>query len=446
MASTLNRYDVIVIGGGPGGYTAAGRCAAAGLQTLLIEAEQLGGVCLNAGCIPTKTLLHSAKLFAQMQASAAFGIRLEAAPRLDWPALMQRKAQVIEKLRNGVRYQLRRRHVELITGYATFVDRQTVQVEAAQYSAPHIVIATGASPAQPDVIGGEALLNTTDLLALETLPASLAIVGSGPLALGLGSIFALLGVQVDIIGADEDLLPAFEAELVAMLEKALPPMRLLLGQRVRSVSMGGLHLSDESRITPERMAHVGERLPNIRGMGLEVIGLDVDGGCINVDEGMRTNLPGIYAVGDVTGLSMWAHTAQRMGEVVASSITGGADRFRLAQVPLVVYSEPQLAMVGLTEAQALEAGYAVRVSRLPLNYNGRYLAEHELDASGACKVVVDAQTQRLLGVHILGGNASEMIFGAAAMLADEFRVQDVQQVLFAHPTVAEVLKDTLYEL
>lgn len=442
----MKTHDVIVIGGGPAGYTAAGQVAKAGLETLLIEADLLGGVCLNAGCIPTKTLLHSAKLYAQIQASTEFGITLDAAPQLDWSALMKRKTAVIDKLRNGVNYQMVRRRVEIVQGYGRFLDRHTLQVDDETFSADHIVIATGASPKLPDFTGSDQLLTTTDLLALDSLPKSLLIVSAGPIALGLATIFALVGVEVTLVDPSPTLLPEFDVDLVAALQADLPEMQFQLGQGITQLADNTLTLTDGTSLSADAIAFAGERQPNIHNMGLETIGLDLWQDCVQVDEQMRTNLPNIYAVGDVTGLSMWAHTAQRMGEVAANTILKQPDRFRLAHVPTVIYSEPQLATVGLSEEQAKSLGYRVDVARLPLNYNGRYLAEHDLEARGLCKVVIDANTNLLLGVHIVGGNASELIFGAAAMLADEFRVQDVQQVLFAHPTVAEVLKDTLYEL
>lgn len=445
MVSTMNTHDVIVIGGGPAGYTAAGQLAQAGQETLLIEAAKLGGVCLNAGCIPSKTLLHSAKLLAQMHNSAAFGIAA-APPQVDWPALMTRKNAVIDKLRNGVHYQMVRRRVAIANGHATFLDRTTVQVDGATHSARHLIIATGASPALPPFAGAEHLLTTTDLFALESLPPSLILVGAGPIALGVATIFALLGVAVTLVDAGNTLLPAFDPELVNILRHDLPPMQIVLGQPITALADNTLTLADGTTHTAAAVVYAGERRPNIHNLGLETLGLDLTDGVIVVDEQMRTNLPNVYAVGDVTGLSMWAHTAQRMGEVAAHTLLGLPDRFRLAHVPTVIYSEPQLASVGLTEREARDLGYSVRVGRLPLNYNGRYLAEHDLETRGLCKVVVDAATNQLLGVHLVGGNASELIFGAAAMLADEFRVQDVQQVLFAHPTIAEVLKDTLYEI
>ena len=446
MVGTMTNYDVIVIGGGPAGYTAAGRTAAAGLKTLLIEGHKLGGLCLNAGCIPTKTLLHTAKLYAQMRDSAQFGIELDEMPRMNWATLLERKQQVVEKLYNGIRFQMLRRRVEILEGFATLIDRKTVQVNDDTYTANHIVIATGASPNLPIFAGSENLLTTTDLLSLPTLPESLVLVGASEIGFGLATVFSLMGVQVTLVDEPTTILPDFEPELVETLIKELPSITLQLGKWMHSLQENILTLADGTQIQADYVAFAGERLPNIAGLGLEAVGLDLSGGCINVDEKMQTNVPNIYAVGDVTGISMWAHTAQRMGEVVASTITGVHDRFRLRYVPTVVYSEPQLAMVGLTEAKAKEIGYSVQVGRLSLNYNGRYLTEHNIESQGLCKVVIDEETNLILGMHLLGGNASELIFGAATMLADEFRVQDVQQMLFAHPTVAEVLKDTLYEL
>lgn len=442
----MNSYDVIVIGGGPGGYTAATQTAKAGLSTLLIEATAPGGTCLNAGCIPTKTLLHTAKLYAQMQELNTFGIELDTKPRLNWSTLMQRKHTVMDKLRNGIIYRMHRSSVEIINGYARFRDRNTIQVGDKTCTARNIVIATGASPRIPSFTGATFLVTTTELLSLDELPSSIVMLGAGEIALGLATIFAHCGVDVTIVNQQDSILPGYEPELIEILLQDLPPVKFYSGLTVQNLADNTLTLADGTQLSGDVIAFTGDRSPNIRGFGLEEIGLDMAGDCINVDEQMRTNLPGVYAAGDVTGLSMWAHSAQRMGEVAASTISGHVDRFQLAHIPTVIYSDPQLATVGLTEQLARDLGYEVQVARLPLNYNGRFLAEHDPGAGGLCKIVVNASNNQLLGLHIVGGNASELIFGAATMLADEFRIQDVQQLVFPHPAVAEVIKDTLYEL
>lgn len=442
----MTDYDVLVIGGGPAGYTAAGRAGANSLKTALIEANALGGICLNAGCIPTKTLLNTAKLYAKMLDSTAYGITLDNRPALDWLALQARKNEIVTKLQNGIRYQMLRHRVDVIEGYATFLDKQTVQAGDEQYSAKHIIVATGASPDMPTFAGADALQTTTDLLSVEALPEHLVLVGMSEIALGLACIFALIGIDVTIVDDSHNAVPDFDSELVDALIKDLPDnITLQLGQAIVSLENNTLILADGVTISGDMVVFTGQRKPNISNMNLDALSLDLSGGCINVDDIMRTNIPNIYAIGDVTGLSMWANTAQRMGEVVINGIVGVADRFNLAHIPTVIYSVPQLAMVGMTEQQARDAGYDVRVSRLPLNYNGRFLTEYHADSRAMCKIVVDKQTNVVLGVHILGSDASELILSAATMLADEFRVQDIQQMIFPHPTVAEVLKDTLYE-
>lgn len=448
---TTTDYDVIVIGAGPGGYVAADRAALRGRRVLLIERGQLGGVCLNAGCIPTKTLLHSAKLYAQLLAGGKYGVEVEAA-RFSLATAQARKGRVVAGLRDGIDYQMSRRGVSVVKGSARFIDRQTVDVDGVRYRGDDLIIATGASPVIPAIPGIDLphVLTTTQLLERETLPQSLVILGGGALALGLATIFGLVGVPVTLIEPGAQLLPALDSEIVSLLtqELAAQNITLHLDCRATAITDQGVtcRKAGETLSIPADVVLIcGDRQPNVAGLGLEALDLDYDPSGVRVNDQMQTNLPRLYAVGDVTGLSMWAHSASRMAEVAVNTLTGKPDRFRLSAVPVAVYTYPEVASVGLTEQAAKARGIDVLTARLPLSANGRFMTEND-GRRGLCKVVVSAQTHALLGVHMIGGTCSEQIFGAAAMLEDEFRVGDVQQVVFAHPTVAEIIRDTLYEI
>ncbi|MDX1995500.1 MAG: dihydrolipoyl dehydrogenase [bacterium] len=444
MADT---HDLIIIGGGPGGYVAAERAGAAGKNVLLIERAHLGGTCLNAGCIPTNTLLHSAKLYSKIQNASHYGVHADNA-RFDLAEVMGRKRRVIQTLRNGVAYQMARHHVTVRAGEAAFVDRQTVQIEGDLFTAPNIIIATGAHPVWPDVPGIEHAVTTTQLLDRETLPAEMVILGAGPLAVGLAAIYGMIGVKVSLVSPEARLLPDHDSELVHLLLLELHNVTLHLEsdvQRITPDSVTAAHKGHQLTLPADTIVICGQRVPNVEGLGLEHTGLDYSAAGILVDEQQRTNLPGVYAIGDVTGRAMWAHAASRMAEVAVNHLLGIPDRFRVHAMPSVVYSDPEIASVGLTADQATAQGFRVKVGRLPLSANGRWVIENE-GRRGLCKVVVDADTGRLLGVHLLAPNAPDLIFGAAAMLEDEFRTADLKQVLFAHPTVSEILKDSVYEL
>ncbi len=440
-------YDLIIIGGGPGGYVAADRAGSRGKRVLLIEREHLGGLCLNAGCIPSKALLASAKLYASLRTADRYGVLVEP-PRFDLAAAMMRKNKIVASLRDGIAYQMNRRNVTVAQGAARLIDRRTVHVGAEQHHASALILATGASHIRPTIAGFDApqVSTLSDALSWEALPASVAILGADALALGVGMIYLLLGVNVSFISEAAGLLPDMEPEIVSTLKLELRAARFYFNHTVEAIGAGTLTVRSGEQIRTldaERVIYSAGRAPNIAGFA--EIGIDVGGGYIHTDDQMRTNLPGVYAVGDVTARSMWAHAASRMAEVAVNHITGVIDRFRVEQVPTIIYTYPEVASIGHTEASAIQAGYTVRAARLPLNANGRFLTEYE-DKRGMCKLVIDAETNALLGASLLAPNASELIAGLAAMVADEFRVQDVRALTLAHPTMSEVYKDTLYEL
>ena len=437
-------YDLIVIGAGPGGYIAAERAGAKGKKVLLIEKSNLGGVCLNEGCIPSKTLLYSAKLFAQACNSQAYGVSVEN-PHFNLADAMAHKGEVIQKLRDGVAYQIKQHRVELLHGEARFDNRNTLQVNGKQYQGENIIIATGSSPVRLPIPGADAahVLTSTEILEIERLPEKLAVIGGGVIGCEFASFFSNVGVHVSVVEMLPEIIPTLDEEFAEMLRKSMKDVDFLLSSTVESIGEDTVTYckNGESTTIPCDLAlmSVG-RKPNLEGLGLEEIGVDCNRNGVKVNDFMQTNIPGIYAIGDVTGKSMLAHAAARMGEVAVKHILGEWDVMRYHAVPWVVYTSPEVAWVGLTETEAKNKGMAVKCAKLPMSANGRFLAEN-LGKRGLCKVVVDSKSSVLLGVQMIGAACSEIIYGAAAMIEDEFRVQDIQEVIFPHPTVSEIFKD-----
>jgi dihydrolipoamide dehydrogenase len=443
-------YDLIIIGGGPGGYIAAERAGAMGKKVLLIEKRELGGVCLNEGCIPTKTLLNSAKLYAHAKEAAQFGVSCDNV-KFDLAKAMGWKRQVISTLVKGIEFQMKKNKVEVVKGEAKFKDSKTVVVGDTEYQGEKFIIATGSSPFVPPIPGSKdnpKVITSTGILEIETMPKKLVVIGGGVIGVEFALLFSNLGVEVYIIEMMDDILPFMDEELAPKMRRAMKDIKIHLKSKVESIEGGWVNFTkNEKNETLEGdliLMAVGRR-SNIMGMGFENLGLDIERGAIVVNEKMQTNVPGIYAIGDVTGKSLLAHSASRMGEVAVNVMFGGNDRMRYNAIPWAVYGMLEAAGCGLTEQDAVKQGYNVKTASLPMKANGRFIAENA-NAPGICKVVVDADSDLLLGVHMIGGVCSEMIYGAAVMLESELRVKDILEIIFPHPTVGEIIKDTLLQL
>ena len=441
-------YDLIVVGAGPGGYIAAERAGARGKSVLLVEKSHLGGVCTNEGCIPTKSLLNSAKQYVHGLEAGKFGVHFENAS-FEIGEAMAWKQDVIETLRKGIAYLMKKNNVEVVQGEAEFLDRQTIRVDGKTYQGNNLIIATGSSAAVPPIPGADSphVVTNREILQITELPKKLAIIGGGYIGTEFASFFSNVGVEVHIIEMMEEIVPMMDAEFAKTLRKTMSDVSYHLGAKVESISVDTVTFSSNGASETLRadliLMSVGRR-PNIQG--LESLGLDIRRQGIRVNEQMQTNLPGVYAIGDVNGESLLAHSASRMAEVAVNVICGKHDRMRYHAIPWVVYTSPEVAGCGLTEQDAKEKGIPVKTATVQMRANGRFLAEHGKRSPGLCKVVVDAETNILRGVHLLGASCSEMIFGVAAMIEAELRVQDLQEIIFPHPTVSEIIKDALWEL
>ena len=444
-------YDIIIIGAGPGGYEMAERAAHKGLKVLLVEKKYLGGVCLNWGCIPTKTLLNSAKHYVHAKEAPEFGVNTGEVT-FDLAKTMAWKKDVIETLRGGIAGMMKKNKVEVLYGEAKLIGSRKVEVAGTVYEADNVVIATGGSPFVPPIPGVDQphVMTSKEILSVEEMPKSLVVIGGGVIGVEFASFFSSLGVKVDIVEMLEEIIPFMDNGQAKAFRKALKgKVEFNLGCRVTAIDGHDVKFvtksGEEKSINADLVLMSVGRSPNLENMGFEDAGLDVDRRGIRTDDQQRTNLPNVYAIGDVTGKSQLAHSATRMGEVALNTILGKKDRFRTNAIPWAVYSMPEIAGCGMTEEQAKEAGHKVETAELPLIMSGRFLAENGKKGPGSVKVVIDSDTRALLGVHAFGAYSSEFIWGVAALIESELRVEDIQEIVFPHPTVGEVIRSTLFQ-
>ena len=458
-------YDLAIIGGGPGGYVAAERAGAAGLSVILFEKRELGGVCLNEGCIPTKTLLYSAKVLDYAHHADKYGVSVEGAS-LDYAKVSKRKDKVVKKLVGGVKVKMREASVEVVRGEAMIQGKTgdviTLVSGDQAYEARNLLICTGSEAAVPPIPGlreglGETVLTNREILALEQQPESLVVIGGGVIGMEFASFFNSIGTKVTVVEMLPKILGPMDDEISAMLQAqyAKKGVEFHLSCKVTAVEGNDVVYEDPEgnvcRATGEKILVSVGRRANIQGFGLENIGVEFalnPAGRpygIKVDDQMRTNVPGVYAAGDVTGFSMLAHTASREGEVAVNGILGKADRMRYNAIPGVVYTNPEVAGVGVTEAEAEKKGLDCVVLKLPMAYAGRFVAENER-GEGLCKVIAGREDHKVLGVHMLGNPCSEMIHGACIAIEQDLTVGQLKEVVFPHPTVSEILKETVFTL
>ncbi len=450
QVEVCNMYDIIIIGSGPGGYVAAERAGARGKKVLLIEKSHFGGVCLNEGCIPTKTLLNAAKLFVHGKESGQFGVHFDN-PVFNLGEAMAWKEKVIDTQRKGIAFLMKKYKVDVMNGSAEFVGKNTVKAGDSSYQAEHIIIATGSSAVIPPIPGATLphVKTNREILSINELPKKLAVIGGGVIGMEFASFFSSVGVEVHVIEMMEEIIPNFDADIAAALRKAMKRISFHLGARVEAVEPAAVTFSVSGKtetVEADMVLMSTGRSPNVQGLGLEAIGLDFDRKGIRVNEKMQTNVPGVYAIGDVTGTSLLAHSASRMAEVAVNTICGDSDRMRYSAIPWVVYTLPEVAGCGLTEAACRKEGRKVKTAVAQMRINGRFLAENGMGASGYCKVIADEQSDAIVGVHMIGGGCSEIIYGAALMIEAELRVKDIKQIVFPHPTVGEIIKDTVWEI
>ncbi|MDC7125991.1 MAG: dihydrolipoyl dehydrogenase [Spirochaetales bacterium] len=440
-------YDLIVIGAGPGGYIAAERAGAAGKKVLLIEENEMGGECTNHGCIPTKSLLAGAKHYVHALESEKFGVTTTEA-RYDLKTAMAWKQETIETLRAGIAFLMKKNKVVVVKGAASMNPDRSISVNGKHYNGRNIIIATGSSPAVPPIPGadGENVLTNRGILAIEKLPKKLAIIGGGVIGVEFGCYFSSIGVDVTVIEMMDEILPMMDNELASVMRKALKGVEFINSAKVTEITKKGVTYEKGGKsidVQADMILMAVGRRPNLDGF--KDSGLDITRGGIKVDEKMRTNLPGVYAIGDVNGKSQLAHSASRMAEVAVNNILGKEDKMRYNAIPWALYTLPEASGCGMTEKEAKEKGIPVKIASVQMRANGRFLAEYGKREPGLCKVIVNAETGVLLGVNLIGGVASEMIPAVATMIESELRVEEIKEIVFPHPAVAEVIRDAMFE-
>jgi dihydrolipoamide dehydrogenase len=458
-------YDLVVIGTGPGGYVCAIRAAQLGLRTAVVEKRStFGGTCLNVGCIPSKALLHASHLFEQAaHALGPFGVVVEP-PRLDLAAMMRHKADTVAANVNGVAYLLKKNKVDAFIGAGRLIagTPHGVEVTAADgtrqtIEAKNVVIATGSAVAPlrdsegaPIEIDEKIVLSSTGALELEKVPRSLVIVGAGVIGLELGSVWRRLGARVTVVEFLDRILPGFDLEVAQRFQKILEKqgVSVRLSSRVTkdarsdagaAVAFQALEGGGEEVVDADAVLIATGRLPYTEGLGLEAAGVALERGRVAIDEGFATNVPGVYAIGDVIRGPMLAHKAEEEGVAVAEILAGQHGHVDYRAIPSVVYTSPEIASVGLSEEEARAKGFSINVGRFPFSANGRARAMRETE--GFVKIIADAATDRVLGAHVLGAGAGELIAEAVVLMSFSGSAEDLARICHAHPTMSEAVKE-----
>lgn len=452
-------YDLIVIGGGPGGYNAAERAAEGGMKTLVIEGRSLGGVCLNEGCIPTKTLLYSAKIYDYAKHSAEYGVTFDGA-KIDHEAVIDRKGRVVKMLVGGIGASLKKLGVEVVKEYATILgkDAEGFKIKAgdADYQGKQLLICTGSVASVPPIPGlreavasGFAMTNR-EILDMKTIPEKLVVIGGGVIGLEMASYFNSVGSNVTVIEMMDHIAGPTDREISNILLKNYKKkgVNFLLGAKVTSVGdkCVNYELDGKQESAPADcvLVSIGRRAMT-EGLGLENIGVITERGAIVTNEECRTNVSGVWAAGDVNGKLMLAHTAYREGEVAVNNMLGKKDTVHYESIPSVIYTNPEVAAVGETSESIKAKGLDAVAQSFTLKYSGRYIAENE-GGDGIVKIIIDKEHRNILGVHMIGNYASEIIYGAAMMVEKKMRVENVRKMVFPHPTVGEVIREGLFQI
>lgn len=448
-------FDLMIIGGGPAGYVAAERAGNKGLKVVLFEKKTMGGVCLNEGCIPTKALLYSAKMYDHALEGDIFGVIAENVS-YDYAKMVARKNKLVRKLVGGVKMKMKSNKVEVIEGEAVLESRNNDGVEIScngeKYFGKNVLICTGSEASVPPIPGleeaGDLILTNREILEMTERPESLIVIGGGVIGMEFACFYQGLGTKVTVVEMLPEILGGLDGEVSAMVRDYFSKKGIDFHMEAKVTKVEGNKVTFEKdgkseTVEGEKILLSVGRRPVTKGFGLENLNIELERGGIKVDEKMRTNVPNVFAAGDVTGFSLLAHTASREGEVVVNNLTGKSDIMRYNAIPGVVYISPEVAGVGETEESAKEKGIAYKTAKLPMTYAGRFAIENER-FSGFCKVLIGDKYGEILGVHMFGNPSSEMIYGACLAIEQEMTLEEMKEVVFPHPTVSEIFKEVLF--
>lgn len=441
-------YDLAIIGAGPGGADAAEYAAARGLSVVIFEKNKVGGVCLNEGCVPTKALLHSAHIYAKAKDGRKYAVSASEV-ELDLSKLMARKNKILKKLGAGIKLGLQKHEVTLVEAEARLAGQAdgvfNVEAGEATYQAKHVILATGSEAFVPPIPGLEegGYWTAREALQVGELPKSLAVIGGGVIGMEFVSFFNTLGVEVTVVEMLPKILGPMDEEISTELQTTFAKrgVKFYLNTKVQSISNGVIHAEGPDgavEIEAERILVSVGRRAIISGLGLETVGVATERGAVVVDEYMRTNVAGLYAVGDINGTSMLAHTATREGVVAVQHILGEPEAMSYKAIPGIVYTDPEIASVGKTEAELKAAGVAYQVHQVPMSLSGRFVIENEM-VNGLCKLITDEQGV-LLGAHLLGNASSEILVPAIMAIDRGMTLRELSRIVFPHPTICEILR------
>ena len=450
------KFDLTVIGGGPGGYVAAIRAGQLGLKVAVIEEKQMGGTCLNRGCIPTKVLLHSAEIFYLAKSGSEFGVEVENI-RFNYTKIVSRKDTVVKQLRSGVESLVKSNGAAMYNGKAIIKDKNTIEITGKDTRIIHtdkIIVATGSKPAKPPILGieGEMVLDSDAVLELTECPDRVVIIGGGVIGVEFATVFNSLGKEVTIIEMMDTILPGIDAEISSALRKSLEKkkVKIFTGSKVTSL------ISDNkatcifetngivNSVEADRVIVAIGRKPNSDGIGLENIGVELEKGFIMVNDRLETSVKDIYAIGDVTGKIQLAHVASAQGLVAVANIAGQSQVMNYSVVPSCIYTSPEIAAVGLSEADALNMGHKVKIGRFPVRINGKSMIMGEKE--GLIKIITDEITGEILGAQIMGPRATDMIAEICVAMKLESTIEELVTTVHPHPTVSEIIMEAAHDV
>lgn len=455
----MEKFDLLVLGGGPGGYLCAERAAQNGMNVAVFEKKALGGTCLNEGCIPTKTLLNSSKMYRHAKESEAFGVTAEGV-KYDHAKVIERKDKVVKTLVSGVGATMKANKVTVISKDAVVKGRGDngflVEADGKTYEGTRLVIASGSETVVPPVPGLKEglesgfVVTNREVLDEKALPEKMVVIGGGVIGLEMAYYFASVGVSVTVIEMMPKIAGATDPEICKVLTDAFVKrgMEFKLSSKVLEVKKDSViyeENGEKKEIKCDKVLLSAGRKPATSGIGIESLQLDMDRAAIKTDRHLCTNVSGVYAIGDCNGKLMLAHTAYREAEVAVNHMLGKTDEMRYDVIPSVIYTDPEVASVGYSKDSAIEAGMNVKEVKLPMSYAGRYLAETE-GGKGFIKLVVDTDKNRLVGCHMVGSYASEIIMTATMMVDTELTPSRLEKLVFPHPTVAEIIREAIFHI